>query len=107
MRKVKVTSVSQMKHGVSVQCKINGEFIDDAKISVGDPHIYICQNIKCGDTADDKLGYSCSWSTVYSTRGVKYDDELIDQLSRIGVRDLVILEGVSDLTLKSPNKLKV
>lgn len=49
-------------HGMRVTCKIKGEEIKDAKISIGSlGRIYICQNIKNGTDTIDKLGYKYSW----------------------------------------------
>lgn len=53
----------KFKHGERVTCTIEGEEIKDAKISINSSGVpYICQNVKNGADADDKLGYKYSWS---------------------------------------------
>lgn len=50
-------------HGKKVTCKIQGEYIADAVISVGKAeNVYICQNIFDGSDAEDKFGYKHSWA---------------------------------------------
>ena len=52
------------KHGQRVTCTISGMRIDDARISI-DPsceNVFICQNLKDGQDAPDKLGYRYSWT---------------------------------------------
>jgi len=52
----------KFKHGEKVTCEIYGEKITDAKISIDkDGTPFICQNIKDGNDAEDKLGYKYSW----------------------------------------------
>jgi hypothetical protein len=60
-------------HGKSVTCEIEGEYIDDAKISVQENgRVYICQNEKKGENTDDKLGHEYSWGISY--KGVGYEE---------------------------------
>lgn len=49
------------KHGDKVTCIIHEDIIDDAMISKESGIIYICQNIKDGLDAENKLGYDYSW----------------------------------------------
>lgn len=45
-----------------VTCVIDGTYVSDARISIGqDNYIFICQNLKDGRDASDKLGYKYSW----------------------------------------------
>lgn len=60
--KYKINKMITFKHNDKVTCKIEGVEIKDAKISInesGSP--FICQNIKNGSDAKDKLGYRYSW----------------------------------------------
>jgi hypothetical protein len=59
-------------HGKKVTCKIWGDFIDDARISVDDGIVYVCQNIKMGIYCNNKLGYKYSW--YISFKSSKYED---------------------------------
>lgn len=52
----------EFKTGDRVTCKIEGEEINDAKIYKDLDYCYICQNIKHGVDAPDKLGYKSSWA---------------------------------------------
>lgn len=57
---------SRFKHGQKVTCKIDGEQIDDAKVSIDkDGDVYVCQNKKNGVDAENKLGYEYSWRIFY------------------------------------------
>ena len=50
------------KNGDRVTCKIHGTEITDARISIDkDGTPFICQNVKSGSPAEDKLGYKYSW----------------------------------------------
>lgn len=59
-------------HGKRVTCEIEGDKIDDAKIAVEGDEVFICQNVKNGDNANNKLGYYYSWSI--SDKGDEYKD---------------------------------
>ena len=60
------------KHGEKVTCKIEGEYINDARISIDSSGIpFICQNFRDGTRADDKLGYKFSW-TFKGAQDVKH-----------------------------------
>ena len=61
---ITIKDLKNMKytHGQKVTCEIKAEKIKDAKISIDkDGTPFICQNIKCGVEAEDKLGYEYSW----------------------------------------------
>lgn len=54
--------MNTFKHNQKVTCTIQGVKIRDARISINeDGRVYICQNIKNGGEAEDKLGYNFSW----------------------------------------------
>lgn len=53
--------IMNFKHGDKVTCYIEGEYIDDAMISIDSDRPYICQNIRYGLEAEDKLGYKYSF----------------------------------------------
>jgi len=50
-----------LKHGDYVTCEIEGVKITDARISISGSDYYICQNLKRGSHAPNKLGYDSSW----------------------------------------------
>lgn len=55
--------IKKLKHGQKVKCNIDSSKIDDAKVSIdSNGEIFICQNIKDGCDADNKLGYKYSWT---------------------------------------------
>lgn len=59
---MKLTKKNQLCHGMIVKCKIEGEQIDDARISIDSKgQTYICQNKKDGTDAPNKLEYKYSW----------------------------------------------
>lgn len=63
---MKLTKKDQLRHGMTVTCKIEGVQIDDAQISIDQKgQTYICQNKKDGTDAPDKLGYNYSWVFNY------------------------------------------
>lgn len=66
-------------HGKKVTCKINGDKIEDARLSVIKDHVYICQNdvLTPCQIADDEFGY-------------KYCSELANE------EDMKIAESLSD-----------
>jgi len=52
----------KFKNGDRVTCKILGTEITDARISIGkDGMLFICQDVKNGVNAEDKLGYKYAW----------------------------------------------
>jgi signal peptidase I len=52
----------KFEHGQMVRAVIDGTKIDDARISIDkDGRMFLCQNVKDGAYADDKLGYQYSW----------------------------------------------
>lgn len=56
---------SKFKHGQRVTCEIEGDKINDAKISIDNSGIvYILVNIKDGGVADDLLGYEYCWKIL-------------------------------------------
>jgi hypothetical protein len=60
-------------HGMSITCKIEGEYISNARISLrtNDGTMFICQNLKDGTTVKYKLGYDYSW-IVRKSRGLHF-----------------------------------
>lgn len=62
----------QFVHDTPISCYIKDTEIREAKVSInksGD--VYICQNFKNGNAADDRLGYRYSWSLF---GGLKYNE---------------------------------
>ena len=94
--------MTTFKHGDRVTCEIKGIKITDARISIdGDGTPYICQNIKNGGIADDKLGYKYSW--VLSKDFIDYD---VTNLKLAGPKQLEDIE-VGDVLLKSGKEFPV
>ena len=59
---MKTIPYNKFKHGQRVICDIAGTKIDDARISIDrDGRLYVCQNIKKGGVAYNKLSYKYSW----------------------------------------------
>ena len=54
-------------HGKSVTCTIKGQEITDAKISVDEGRVYVCQNRRCGSPMRNRLGYEYSWKVSTSS----------------------------------------
>lgn len=73
---------SKFKHGQRVTCEIEGKTIKDAKISIEvlNGSIYVCQNIKKGQRADDFLGYQHSWKIVYENEDFYDGKEQVENL---------------------------
>ena len=94
--------MTTFKHGDRVTCEIDGIKITDARISINeDGTPYICQNIKDGARADDKLGYKYSWAfckgfTNYDVTNLKLEGP--KQLEDIEVGD-VLLRGGTEYTV--------
>lgn len=78
-------SREDFKHRMSVTCTIGDEIINDAKICVEDDEIFICQNLKDGMSAGDKLGYDFSWSIIEN------DSVRLDGFD-INVKNLVLIQ---------------
>lgn len=78
--------MTTFKHGDYVTCTIDGINITDARISIdnaGNP--FICQDIKDGYDADDKLGYKYSWCiekdfTCYGVTNLKLKTMTLDDI---------------------------
>ena len=55
----KLTKYEELKHGMRVRCKIQGEQVYDCKLSIdrnGD--VFVCQNkMDCNDFTEDQIGY--------------------------------------------------
>ena len=62
----------KLHHGMSIECKIDGRYIKDAKVSISDNgSVFICQNYRDGAKAHDRLGYKYSW---FIGSGLKCND---------------------------------
>ena len=101
-------------HGKKITCYIEGEYIDDARISVEkEDYVYVCQNIKNGTSYIEHLGYQYSW--IISANFEPYENynrectkiKLVDE-------DLDILDidkAIDDITPKQnitpPNHYKL
>lgn len=60
-------------HGKKVTCKIEGKYIDDAKICVDFfAYVYVCQNKRKGKPTTNYLGYEYSW--LLSNNGNPYEN---------------------------------
>lgn len=70
---IKTAKELKKLHGVKVSCKIKDRYIEDAKIAVEKNSIYICQNVKDGSDAKDKLGYTYSWIISGGCSGDSYE----------------------------------
>jgi len=68
---MKLTKYSQLKHGMRVKCEINGTKIDDARLSIDDyGKVFICQNLKDGQSVDNRLGYRYSWKFSFKNENI-------------------------------------
>lgn len=91
MKETPITRYDQLRHGMRVRCKIFGEQVNDAKISVNaDGTIYICQNMRHDSWATDKLGYRCSWRTWNPEVGKTF----FEYLSLHDISDLVAVDDI-------------
>jgi len=82
-----------LKHNQKVTCKIEGEKITDAKISIDEyGTLYICQNKKDGSSADDKLGYRYSWklNKDFTDCGVTNLKPLNKTIRDVEIGDIII-----------------
>ena len=85
----------KFKHGDRVTCEINGEYIDDARVSINaSGKTYICQNRQNGINAENKFGYSYSWMVdkdFISTgaKNLKLKEKTLDDLE---VGDILVGE---------------
>lgn len=78
----------KLKHKTKVICTIEGARITDARISVNKGGSkYICQNIYDGANADDKLGYSFSYSIAQSEN---FAIEVLEGLRAMSIGDIII-----------------
>lgn len=78
-------------HGKRVTCKINGEKITDAKLSVGDDGgLFVCQNINDGAYCEEKFGYKYSWIIGYKKQ--LEEAKKLSDLNNYGVTDLKFVE---------------
>jgi len=74
---VPVTCIDQLKDGDRIRCKITGEEVNDARISIDDiGDIYICQDTRNGFSVDDKKGYRFSWKCYNSKNRKPFKDSL-------------------------------
>lgn len=99
-------NISDLKHGTRVTCEIEGEKIDDARISINsNGWVFLCQNKVKQDYPDaDKLGYDYAWFTrchrdeLASSNGCISDDSKIlsilpepKTLDNLEVGDILVL----------------
>ncbi len=98
-------TLGDLKHGVSVTCQIQGEVIDDAKISIDDDGRYhICQNVQNGHDAKNKLGYDLSWTFNYPVD----DNSLQIKLKNVSVTNLELKEGTNKMSIENiTSKIKL
>lgn len=79
---------SDFKHGQRVTCEIKGTKITDAVVSIDeDGYMFICQNEKPGDKADNKLRYIYSWC-IYSPDDSNSFDKQVENESVTNLRPL-------------------
>ena len=62
MRDIKDINGVKVKHGDSVICVIGDTPIYDAKASIANDRVYVCQNKKDGHKIDNTFEYKYSWS---------------------------------------------
>ena len=82
-------------HGRKVTCKIDGEYIDDAKISVdkdSSESVYICQNKRSAYQADDLFEYNYSYFISDSIAKFEDYEQLVTDLKLVErtLRDAVV-----------------
>ena len=59
---MKIEKYEDLVHGMYVTCEIDGEKIEDARLSINeDGDVYICQNKKDGAPTKKLFGYTYSW----------------------------------------------
>ena len=107
-----ITEASQLRHGMRVTCHIEDEYIDDAKISIHGEKVWICQNVKCGDNAFDKLEYSYSWTIGNVLSGSPEHKDFLEFIAGHGrdvshLRSLEDISSTESLSLKESKKIKV
>ena len=89
------------KHGERVTCYIQGEFIEDAMVSINETgEVFICQNKKWGQSASDELGYKYSW-VIYQPNNFNTDFEEFCRIT--GVTELKSAEPL--VTIKSDDDI--
>lgn len=82
-------------HGQRVTCKIGGEEIKNAKISIdSDGTPYICQDIQDGAVAEDRLGYAYSWGLYNDFTNSSVTDLKPDDMIELTLEDVAKLKGV-------------
>ena len=86
--------MTKFKHGDRVTCEIEGEYIDDARISIDmDGTIYLCQSdfLTFSDNADNTFGHSDSSivSRYFDYYKVKLKEKTLDDLE---VGDILVGE---------------
>ena len=86
--------MTNFKHGDRVTCEIEGEYIDDARISIDmDGTIYLCQSdfLTFSDNADNTFGHSDSSvvSGFFDYYKVKLKEKTLDDLE---VGDILVSE---------------
>ena len=87
----------KFKHGDRVTCEINGEYIDDARISIDmDGTMYLCQSdfLTFNDNADNMFGHSESnvVSGCFDYYKVKLKEKTLDDLE---VGDILFVKAIS------------
>lgn len=80
----------ELKHGMRIRCKIHGQIIDDARVSIDpDGGIFICQNYEKGSYAKELFGYKYSWYAGSNGRIFLIavsDIKIIDEERQISVK---------------------
>jgi hypothetical protein len=93
-----ITDLSQLRHGMRVQCEIYGERVEDARISIdSEDCIAIVQNLKSGYCPCDTLGYKFSWRIWWPCSEVSFSAFL----ASVKVTNLV---AIDDQCIENPKK---
>lgn len=95
--------MTTFKHGDRVTCEIDGIYINDARISISNELYhrdnkvaFICQNIKDGIEAKEKLGYKYSWKLDNNFCNIRVKNLCLSEkiLDDIEVGDKITRHGI-------------
>ena len=84
-------------HGTEISCRMAGETINRAKITIEETRRYVCQDVKDGSYCEDKQGFKYSWVE---------DDKVIDVIIRKpkGGEKTMSLSTIAEQELSEENK---
>jgi hypothetical protein len=88
---MRITPLSQLKHGMKVRCSICKVVIDDARISIDpDGYVFLCHKVRDGTTASAELGYKYSFTAGSSF--VDWIETLDDDMLYVKEGDVVVVD---------------